>query len=528
MANPVIINGDTSTPAARAGGLGFYWKQITGNNSAGPLWSNDSIASGGVTISGNTWTPKSSVTPVHDDDGNLTYDGRWESVWDAENRLTCMTTTEAAATAGVPRQRLDFVYDCQNRRVSKTVSTSTDGTTWTVSSNLRFLYDGWNLIAEYSAPSAESTTLTLQAAHVWGIDLSGTLQGAGGVGGLLCSTLVNDNTTTHNYYPAYDGNGSISAWLDSTGTLLARMDYSPFGQLVAQYKYTSTANATLSRLPFGFSTKYTDKETGLLYYGYRYYDPVTGRWWSKDPIGESGGLNLYGFVGNDGVDMLDKLGLWTEIRRQGKEWATTCAEPGDLWGTLADKVHLERSEVPLWVKNFDSDSIPKPGKTYRVPNVAAYYSTLNRFNYKLVELLAYYLLKADMEADRAKGYKTLDRLGANDTKTFRELWNTEGIYTMQFGGHGYLTHGKWVGYMSGSNSGTTPETVKPPYKLSRIIAIHCGGSNAGWQRHLSHNGGIFQGPDDPTGEGTRFATFDDEYLIQYYYGNIIISMYPLK
>ena len=385
------------------------------------------------------------------------------------------------------------------------------------------------MIAEYSATSETSTTLTLQAAHVWGIDLSGTPQGAGGVGGLLCSTLVNDISTSNNYYPAYDGNGNISAWLDSTGTLLTRMDYSPFGQLVAQYKYTSTASATLSRLPFGFSTKYTDKDTGLLYYGYRYYDPVTGRWWSKDPIGESGGLNLYGFVGNDGMDRFDKLGLWTEIRRQGKEWATTCAEPGDLWGALAYKVHLEQSEVPLWVKNFESDSIPKPGKTYLVPNVAAYYSTVNRFSYFMIETLVYYILKADIKIDRAKGYMILDKLGANDTNTFRELWKAQGIYAMRFGGHGYLgALNTWVGYMSGSNSGTTPEIVRPPYKLSQIIAIHCGGANAGWQRHLSHNGGIFEGPDDPTGVGTKFSTIDDQYLLQYYQGNIIIGMHPLR
>ena len=305
--NGVFINGGT-VAADRAGGLGFYWKQITADNSAGPLWSNDSVVSSGITITGNTWTPPNSVTPVHDDDGNLTYDGRWDSVWDAENRLTCMTTTEAAATAGVPRQRLDFVYDCQNRRVSKTVSTSTDGTTWTVSSSLRFLYDGWNMIAEYSAETETSTTLTLQAAHVWGIDLSGNPQGAGGVGGLLCSTLINDNSTTDNYYPAYDGNGNVSAWLDGTGTLLARMDYSPFGQLVAQYKYSSTAGSILSRLPFGFSTKYTDKETDLLYYGLRFYNPVTGGWASKDPIEEAGGENLYVLAENDPVGKFDLIG----------------------------------------------------------------------------------------------------------------------------------------------------------------------------------------------------------------------------
>jgi hypothetical protein len=46
----------------------------------------------------------------------------------------------------------------------------------------------------------------------------------------------------------------------------------------------------------------------LYYYGYRFYDPVTGRWPSRDPIGERGGMNLYGFVGNDGIDTWDYLG----------------------------------------------------------------------------------------------------------------------------------------------------------------------------------------------------------------------------
>jgi RHS repeat-associated protein len=47
----------------------------------------------------------------------------------------------------------------------------------------------------------------------------------------------------------------------------------------------------------------------LYYYGYRFYDPETGRWPSRDPIGERGGVNLYGFVGNDGINGLDILGL---------------------------------------------------------------------------------------------------------------------------------------------------------------------------------------------------------------------------
>jgi RHS repeat-associated protein len=44
------------------------------------------------------------------------------------------------------------------------------------------------------------------------------------------------------------------------------------------------------------------------YYGYRYYDPVTGRWPSRDPIGERGGINLYGMVKNDTLNAVDVLG----------------------------------------------------------------------------------------------------------------------------------------------------------------------------------------------------------------------------
>ena len=50
----------------------------------------------------------------------------------------------------------------------------------------------------------------------------------------------------------------------------------------------------------------------VTYYGYRYYDPITGRWPSRDPIEEDGGVNLYGFVGNNGFNYLDILGLCSD------------------------------------------------------------------------------------------------------------------------------------------------------------------------------------------------------------------------
>jgi RHS repeat-associated protein len=58
-----------------------------------------------------------------------------------------------------------------------------------------------------------------------------------------------------------------------------------------------------------FSTKYHDAETGLYYYGYRFYAPGLHRWLNRDPIGEKGGFNLYAFCGKNGVNRGDLFGL---------------------------------------------------------------------------------------------------------------------------------------------------------------------------------------------------------------------------
>jgi len=60
---------------------------------------------------------------------------------------------------------------------------------------------------------------------------------------------------------------------------------------------------------YRFSTKPLDATSGLYYYGYRFYDPSTGRWPNRDPIKERGGLNLYGKVNNNLVNKWNYLGL---------------------------------------------------------------------------------------------------------------------------------------------------------------------------------------------------------------------------
>jgi RHS repeat-associated protein len=224
------------------------------------------------------------LTPGYDDDGNMTSGPLPVSpatnstlLWDAENRLT-----EVKNAAGTTLEK--NVFDSGSRKIATIVNGITT----------LYLYDGWNCVAEYSG-----TTLT--KTRLWGTDLSGTPQGAGGVGGLLVESQIS-NSQISNFFPTYDGNGNISEYLDSTGQVTAHFEYDPFGNTVVN---TDTSN----QFAYRFSTKPIGIATGLYYYGYRYYDPLTGRWPSRDPIEEEGGVNLYGFVGNDGVNKWDVLGL---------------------------------------------------------------------------------------------------------------------------------------------------------------------------------------------------------------------------
>jgi len=105
----------------------------------------------------------------------------------------------------------------------------------------------------------------------------------------------------------FDANGNISEYINlANGDIDAHMEYDAFGRKIVDETYNNFQGH-----PYGFSTKYEDTETGYLYYGYRFYDPQSGRWPNRDPIEEQGGYNLYGFVGNNSILSFDILGLLT-------------------------------------------------------------------------------------------------------------------------------------------------------------------------------------------------------------------------
>jgi RHS repeat-associated protein len=184
-----------------------------------------------------------------------------------------------------------FEYDWRGRRIRKTV-TRLD--TSAVILDNKFLCDGWNLIAELNG-----TNNTVIRSYTWGLDLSGSQQGAGGVGGLLMVKDASQGT----HFAAYDLNGNMAGLVSASyETNTARHEYG-LSELLR-------ATGPMAKLnPFRFSTKYQDDETDLVYYGYRYYNASTGRWLSRDPIEELGGMNLYGFLHSDPQNKVDLYGL---------------------------------------------------------------------------------------------------------------------------------------------------------------------------------------------------------------------------
>ena len=149
----------------------------------------------------------------------------------------------------------------------------------------------------------DGTNNALVRSYVLGMDLSGTMDGAGGVGGLLLVTL-HAGSAAGMHFAAYDENGNIVALLAaSDGSVSARYEYGPFAEPIRLTGPAANQN------PFRFSTKRTCNTTDLVLYEYRAYNPVLGRWQNRDPLGERGGINLYSFVQNDGVNWFDDSGL---------------------------------------------------------------------------------------------------------------------------------------------------------------------------------------------------------------------------
>jgi RHS repeat-associated protein len=252
----------------------------------------------------NQYTAVNAVVPVYDLDGNMTNYNGWTYTYNGENRLIVAEN----AASGV---RVEADYDYMGRRIFKKVYNNN-----TLVKHSVFVYDGFKQIAEFDALNNNF----LKASYLWqpvGLDV----------------VLLRNSE-----YLIADGNKNIIQVRNVTGSVTDSYVYDPFGKV---------AHNGSSENSFQFSSEFFDRETGLVYYNYRYYSQNLGRWINRDPIEEEGSENLYTICRNNN-NLIDKLGLisiiihgtfasktswWT---RNGGFATNLDAVLGDVWKIRTD------------------------------------------------------------------------------------------------------------------------------------------------------------------------------------------------
>ena len=208
-------------------------------------------------------------------------------VWNGQYQLVSVSTNGVFAES--------YSYDALGRRVS---TTSAEGTVWHV-------YDeSWQVIADVDVDG------NVVRSYEWGESIDQ----------LLAVKIVN-----RTYTALTDVQGTVWGYADESGAVVARWTYDAWGNVLSE-EIAEGAQA-LRTVRYRFQGRERSAATGLVNFRMRWYDPATGRWLSKDPIGLGGGLNLYAFCGGDPINNTDCTGLcaagdrsgfWNQVKNKAK------------------------------------------------------------------------------------------------------------------------------------------------------------------------------------------------------------------
>jgi RHS repeat-associated protein len=171
---------------------------------------------------------------------------------------------------------LQFAYDGIGNRIRKIFIENSDTTV------VKYTYDGTDLLFEQDDNDA------VQIRYLYGLGIDYILESVDSVG-------------TKQHFA--DALGSVTRITDSTGTRFKLMVYDSYGNMTSD---TGSAQADY----VSYTGREAERDLGIYYYRARYYDPLTGRFMARDPLGFSAGdVNLYRYVGNNPVSLRDPLGL---------------------------------------------------------------------------------------------------------------------------------------------------------------------------------------------------------------------------
>ena len=227
--------------------------------------------------------------PTYDADGNQTKirtaTGVWTAEYNALNRPVRFTRTAEDGTVTT----VTGDYDYMGRRIFKKVETTvadpeTGESTTSVILNHRYLYRGYLQIA-----ALDLTRTTLNA--LWYILWDPTEP--------VATRPLAIQTAGSWFVYGWDLTKNVMELYKSNGTIANSYSYAPFGEVTQRGNITN---------PLQWSSEAYDAELGMVYYNFRFYNPVDGRWISRDPIAEKGGKNLYQYIQNKSSQKFDFMG----------------------------------------------------------------------------------------------------------------------------------------------------------------------------------------------------------------------------
>lgn len=272
----------------------------------------------------------------YDEDGNQikvkTSTGKWEVKYNALNQAVRFTQDA---------KRVECRYDYLNRRVEKAVYEGE-----VLVSRKRFIYRGFLQLAELDAVNATETVQpVLRKTYLWD-PMESTATRI-----LAMTTFDETGAYVENLFYTHDLLKNTTGLFDAQGERRVLYEYGPYGNVLKMEGAMAEEN------PFRFSSEYADEELGLVYYNYRYYNTLNGRWINRDIIKEKGGKNLYSFVHNKISVKIDYLGLLyyapmicaiTDMHDGGKNCSWTCQCPPNYRHTQYGNTPVEYEKPCCW------------------------------------------------------------------------------------------------------------------------------------------------------------------------------------